>query len=448
MTKYETIVTDLKKAITDGKIKPGGKLPSIRKVCDQFACSKVTAVKAFDLLENEHFIYSVPQSGHYLITKPPAAASESKDNVINFATLAPDEHLLPFADLQHCLSKAFDYYKKDLFSNVYGRGLPGLIQAVGKQLQDYQVFTAEQNIMITSGTQQAINILSGMPFPNGHNNVLIEQPTYFGAIQSLEMNKVKAIGIPRTKAGINFDELERLCRDGDIKFFYIIPRFHNPGGFSYSNHEKKQILKLAEKYDLYLVEDDYLADLEVDSKADPLFALDTSGRVIYLKSYSKVVVPGLRIAAVVLPPNLTATFENYKRWSDLNTSVLSQGTLEIYIRSHLYDVHTKRLKKIYRHRMGYLKQVTGNCSCDGLQWYIPSSGLVASLKIPSPFHIEGLIKKLKNKNVLLEDTAPCFLSSYLNPRFLRLSVSRVNDGQIKRGIALIDQETKINSEGI
>jgi DNA-binding transcriptional MocR family regulator len=198
-------------------------------------------------------------------------------------------------------------------------------------------------------------------------------------------------------------------------------------------------LHLAVKYDVYLVEDDYLADLEVNSKADPIFAFDDSARVIYLKSYSKILPPGLRIAAVVLPPSLTATFENYKRWSDLNTSALSQGALEIYIKSSMYDVHMKTLKKTYSQRMRYLKQITANSNA-GVQWNIPKSGLLASLEISNSVHSEDFVKKLKMENVLLEGSAACFLTDYCNPQFLRLSVSRANEDQIKRGIAAIDNE--------
>jgi DNA-binding transcriptional MocR family regulator len=439
MIKYEAIIAYLKNEIADGKINPDGKLPSIRKICAKFECSKVTAVKAFDLLEKEHFIYSVPQSGHYLVTKLPAVESRLHENLIDFATLAPDEHLLPYIDLQHCCSKALEYYKKDLFSNQYLKGLPTLIRATCKQLQDYQVFTDEQNVIITSGAQQAINILALMPFPNSRNSVLVEQPTYYGALKSLGINKVRTLGIPRTNNGINFDELEKLFHDGDIKFFYTIPRFHNPGGFSYSNSEKRQILNLAVKYDVYLVEDDYLADLEVDSKADPIFAFDNSARVIYLKSYSKVLVPGLRIAAVVLPLSLMATFASYKRWSDLNTAVLSQGALEIYIKSGMYNVHMKTLKKVYYHRMCYLKQIIAN-SNSRVCWNIPQSGLLASLETDDSLHSVDLVKRLRNENVILEDSNSCFLPIYRNPHFLRLSISRAAEGQIKKGVAAIEKK--------
>ncbi len=189
------------------------------------------------------------------------------------------------------------------------------------------------DICITSGSQQAINILCNMPFPNGKINVLVEQPTYKGVLKTLEISKTPVIGIERKFNGIDFAELERKFACDNIKCFYTIPRFSNPLGISYSNDDKKQILALAEKYDVYIIEDDYLGDLELKNNVYPMRYYDVSSRVVYIKSFSKILLPGLRIAAVVLPKVLMNTFEEHKRWMDLNTSVLSQGALKIYIKS-------------------------------------------------------------------------------------------------------------------
>ena len=113
--------------------------------------------------------------------------------------------------------------------------------------------------------------------------------------------------------GIDFEELERKFAYDNIKCFYTMPRFSNPLGISYSNDDKKQIIKLAEKYDVYIIEDDYLGELEIKNNVYPMYYSDISSRVAYIKSFSKTLLPGLRIAAVVLPKVLRNTFEEYKR---------------------------------------------------------------------------------------------------------------------------------------
>lgn len=444
MTKYEAIINYVKSEILNGAIKPGKKLPSIRKICVQFQCSKVTVVKAYDLLEKEHMVYCIPKSGHYLIKNYLTPSSDAITKKIDFSTAAPDSSILPYEEFQHCINSAMNLYKENLFSNNSTQGFENLILAIVKQLQNYQVFTKKQCIFITTGSQQAINILTKMDFPNNQKNVLVEQPTYHGIIQSIVLNNITAFGIKRDFNGINLDELEKNFKYNNIKFFYVIPRFHNPTGFSYSNEEKNQILNLCKKYNVYIIEDDYLADLEINKKSDPMYALDSSSRVIYLKSYSKILLPGLRVSAVVLPELLLDTFKKYKIWDDLNTPILSQGALEIYIKSGLFDSHKEKLKSIYSKRMKYLKELTNDLSNQNIKWYIPDSGFFANFKVTSDINIQNLIKNLYSKNVLLRDTQDSFLKNCNNTNLVRVSISDVTNVEIDKGVSMILEEINAN----
>ncbi len=440
MIKYQTIIDHIKGSILDGSIKPGQKLPSIRNICEQFQCSKVTAVKVYDLLEKQHVVYSIPKSGHYLIENNSNLNNNLLNDNINFSTSTPDSSTVPYEEFQHCLNQSIDLHKKHLFSPSQSQGLESLIHVISKQLQDYQVFTDKQNLFITTGSQQAINILTIMQFPNNKRNVLVEQPTYQGIIKSLELNGVNAIGIQRTCNGIDFDNLEKIFKYDNIKFFYTIPRFQNPTGFSYSTKEKKQLLKMAEKYDVYIVEDDYLGDLEVNTKSDPIYALDYSSRVIYLKTYSKILFPELRISAIVLPRVLVDAFQRYKKWNDLNTSILSQGALEIYIKNGMFNKHVKKLRKMYYERMHYLKQLTQNLNDCNIKWNIPASGFYASFEVSDNIRTDNVIKRLKSKNVLLSDSNRFYLKDNLNSSLIRLSVSNTNNTKIENGISIILSE--------
>ena len=136
---------------------------------------------------------------------------------------------------------------------------------------------------------------------------MVEMPTYHNMPTLLESLNVPIAGVHRMlDGGLDWDSLERQFAERDIKFFYVIPRFHNPIGTSMTVKEKR-LLRLAQRYDVYLVEDDYLADLEDSARQDPLWAYDTYDRVIYLKSYSKILFPGLRIGVAVLPVALISS---------------------------------------------------------------------------------------------------------------------------------------------
>lgn len=439
--KYEVILNYIKSQISNKKIKPGEKLPSIRDICDKFECSKITASKVYRILEKEHLVYSIPKSGHYLIENSLSDESNFEDYSIDFSTSAPDERILPYEEFEHCLNQTMELYKRSLFLHSDTHGLENLIYTIRKQLQNYQIFTEDRCIFITTGSQQAINILSMMKFPNGKVNVLVEQPTYYGALESLKLNNINVIGINRNKNGLNFNELENIFKDDNIKFFYTIPRFHNPSGFSYSKAQREIILKLAQKYDVYVVEDDYLGDLEIQKKSDPLYAMDVSDRVIYLKSYSKILIPGLRVSAVVLPKVLLNLFEKYKKWNDLSTSILSQGALEIYIRSGMFDEHIKKLKKVYFERMSYLGNLVKSLSSSKIKWNIPRSGFFASFRINQDFmNYNEFIKRLSMRNVYISDPNMFYLADYKDKKLIRLSLSRADNNQIKKGINIILDE--------
>lgn len=183
---------------------------------------------------------------------------------------------------------------------------------------------------------------------------MVEQPTYDIYLRFLETEGIPVYGIARTAAGIDMRELEQRFKSGEIKFFYTMSRYHNPIGTSYSAEERKVIARLAGKYDVYVLEDDYMADLGLERQFDPIFACDESSHVIYVKSFSKIIFPGLRVGAVVLPERLLKTFHAYKIYPD--TSLLSQAALEVYIKNGMYDRHKHKIGSLYESRMRALKE--------------------------------------------------------------------------------------------
>lgn len=444
MSKYQRIVDYIRDEILNGNLNSKEKLPSLREVSEMFECSIGTALTAYNQLEKDHIIFSKAKSGYYIIDSKISRKTNNENTVMDFSSGAPDIETLPYKDFQHCLNNAIDIYKETLFSYCAPQGLNSLIKVIGNHLKDYQVFTKPDNIVITTGSQQALSLLCSMPFPNGNDTVLLEQPTYFGIIKSLELNKIPAIGIERGLNGLDLNELEKLFKYNNIKFFYTIPRFHNPTGNSYNRNEREAIVKMAEKYNVYIVEDDIMADLDMDKKYDPLYSYDISSKVIYLKSYSKILMPGLRIAALVMPEILINTFLDYKKWSDMNSPILSQGALEIYLKSGMFNEHKKNISKLYFEKMKYLKEVTLSLNHPKLKWNIPSSGYFACLYADSNMYYDKIINALNNENIQLLDTSTCFLKEFKTHKYFRLSISKVNNEKIAKGIPVIFNEVKNN----
>ena len=436
MLKYEEIIEYIKNNIKSDKLSHSKRLPSIRSIQKLFQYSTGTVLKAYEKLEQDHIIYSVPKSGYYVVDNF-HNQNLSKHPIIDFSAVNLNAESFPYRNFQHCLNKSIDLYKEKLFTHSDPKGLNSLINVLSKHIQNYQIFANPNNIIITSSAQQALNILSIMPFPNGNSNILVEQPTYYGMIKSLELNNIPTLGINRNFNGINLDELERLFKYGNIKFFYSIPRFHNPTGASYNRHEKQEIIKLSEKYDVYIVEDDVAADLDMNKKNDPMFSYDTSSKVIYLKSYSKILMPGLRVSALILPNLLINKFLQYKKWSDMTSPILSQGALEIYIKNGMFDDHMKQLVSLYNSRINCLKNTLLEYEHPSIHCNIPESGYFGCIHVNGSLKYDEIVSSLHHKNIKIFNTCECFLKEYKCNNYFRITISEVNEKQIIENIPIV-----------
>lgn len=431
-SKYVEIMDEIKLRLREGSLIAGSKLPSVRQLSEDFSCSKNTVIKAYAELEKEHLIYSVPKSGYYVVNEFQDATNEHE--TIDFLSAGPDKNVMPYLEFQHCMNQAIEQYKEELFTYSDQQGFYSLRVQIVKYLQNLQVFTQPERLVVVSGSQQALNLLVSMPFPNGKNNILIEQPTYFGFIESVTLHQATTFGIELSREGIDLDRLEYIFRNNDIKFFYIIPRFHNPLGHCYTNSEKKKIVELAEKYDVYIVEDDFLGDLDPNAKSDPLFSFNPYGRVIYIKSFSEIFLPGLRIATVVLPPLMNNHFSRYKFSSDFNSPALSQGALEIYLKSGMFNSHLKKVKEIYRTKMRILQEACELLLPANTHFSKPSSGFYLSISLPEKVTAKQIVHMLNEQHVYVDDAFRFFLPQYKKENLIRLSISQVNESKIKLGV--------------
>lgn len=436
--KYELIIEHIEKLVKLNKIKQGERLPAIRSMSKKFNCNKSTVIRAYKELEMNHKIYSIPKSGYYLVEKQDLNKKEY--GCIDFSKVMPEPKLLPYKEFNHCINRAVELYKSNLFSYSDTQGLESLRKALINHFVKNQIFTTEEKIFITTGSQQALSILSKMSFPNGKKNILVEQPTYSLIHDLVEMNGDKLIGIDRDYNGIDFDKLERILKEKDIKFFYTIPRFHNPLGTSYSEKDKMRIVDLAEKYDVYIVEDDYLVDIDINKKKLPMYYYDISERVIYVKSFSKAFMPGIRIGAVVLQNKLKDEFLRYKRHYDLNTSVLSQGALEIFINSGMYSNHVKKVRVEYRKKMDCLSECLERIDTSGIQFYIPETGFFIWVRLTKRINIDKLIKRLEEKSIYITPAKKFFIENNLKENSLRLCICKLTVKEIKIGIKVLIQE--------
>jgi DNA-binding transcriptional MocR family regulator len=438
MTKYEEVIKEIKTRIEEGRLLPGERLPSVRTLSKELQCSINSIIKAYAELEKEHKVYSVPKSGYFLVGGK-TTHQKVQSPIIDFSSAGPDRTKMPYRDYQHCMNQAIELYKEEMFQYSEPLGLGTLRHQLSKQLQNLQVFAPPDRIAVVSGSQQALDLLVSPPFPNGKEMICVEQPTHFSFIESITSRGLKAVGIEMKEDGIDLGHLEEIFQTMRIKFFYTVSRFQNPTGYSYSNVEKKRIVQLAQKYDVYIIEDDYMGDLDTRRKADPMFAYDPSGRVIYTKSFSKVLLPGLRLGAAVLPDAMVKDFTKAKFAADVHTPVLTQGALEIYLSSGMYDAHIQKLRKQYKKKGTILKKAYLEYLPKGTSFTGGDSGFYSTIKLPGRMKAKHLTQHLKKQNVLVQDATNMYLEAFRKDNRIRLSVSQVDDALIAAGVKKIGE---------
>lgn len=436
MYKYQKLAESIRENILKGVLKPGEKLASIHSVATEKGCNTDTVIKAYRLLEEEHLIYSAARSGYYVVKV--INRLQDTNTATDLSTVRPPDSINPYKDFYHCMEKSITIYKNKLLEYAPSQGMEELRAVLAKHLMNFHIFTKPQDICITNGAQQAMYILAAMTFPCRGKKVLVEQPTYSVMLQALYCNKVPVAGIKRTGEGLDLEELEAQFRTGDIKFFYTMPRFMNPTGFSYKREEKLKILKLASRYDVYLVEDDYLADLETDEKEDSFYAIGEKDKIIHIRSFSKTLLPGLRLGMAIVPEALKEEFLRYKQSMDLNTPILTQGALEIYLKSSMYKSHVARTKKFYQKKMQVLKEICHSTFGEEVYYHVPDSGIYAFVQTEKNT-AEAVVNRLKKQGILVNSIKNSYLPGFGESEGIRLCVCNCEDKELIRAVKLLKE---------
>ena len=369
-SKYQAVVSFLKKGIESGKFPTGSRLPSIRQLSQDFHCSKDTIQRALLELRHEQYLYAKPQSGYYVLEQGPHQDLEIE---------VTDEHASAYDDFRLCINETLIGRENYLF-NYYDNqeGLEELRQSVHQLLFNQALYCKPDQLVLTSGTQQALFILSQINFPSEGEEILVEQPTYHRMNRLLVAQGLAYQTIERRIDGINLEELEKQFKSGKIKFFYTIPRFHYPLGHSYSDQEKRAILDLANQYGVYIVEDDYLGDLD-SKKGQTFHYLDTEDRVIYIKSFSTSLFPALRLTALILPNALKEAFISYKNILDYDSNLIMQKALSLYIDSQLFEKNRLTRLTLQENYQAQIKKVLEENTCP-LPYYLLHDGLLLDLR--------------------------------------------------------------------
>ncbi len=257
------------------------------------------------------------------------------------------------------------------------------------------------NVLITSGSQQALDLL-GKILINPGDRILVEDPTYLGALQAWNAYGAEYVPVPSDEEGIDPGALEAAMRCG-AKFLYLIPTFQNPTGKTLSEERRKKIIQLSDHYGIPIIEDDPYGQLRFEGETvSPIMALDGAarddcagcynGNVIYLSTFSKIMAPGLRLAWVIAPPEIIRKMVMAKQGIDLNTSTFNQALAYEVGRDGFIDQHIQLIRKVYKERRDVMLEALTEFMPQGVSWTHPQGGLFLWATCPEKINTESLLK--------------------------------------------------------
>lgn len=342
MHKYQQIRAEIQYDLEQGTYKKGERIPSVRTLMRQYHCSRETILKALQQLKEQRYLYPIAKSGYYVLEDRQRLKPHRLSEV-------PHSQTLSLEDFRACLNESLlDVEAVFTEEGVAAQGDPALVHTLIPLFASYGVYAKAEQMVITTGTQQALYILLQMI---GSSGILLEQPTYRRMNQLVAALRIPYQTIERTldADGIDLRQLEALFASGTIQYFYTISRFHNPLGVSYTDTVKKRIIALAQQYQIYIIEDDYMADYET-GQANPLHYFDTAERVIYVKSFSSILFSSFKIGGVVLPKPLVEQFIAIKQLLDYDSNLLMQKSLALYIENGMFQKHRQQMVDAYQRK--------------------------------------------------------------------------------------------------
>ena len=365
-----------------------------------------------------------------------------RPEVISFAGGMPAPQVFPVEKFKEACDRVLT--DNPTVALQYGptEGYLPLRQFLVEQMARYGILASVDNVMVTSGSQQALDLIAKLLINRG-DRILVESPTYLGALQAFDLMGAEYVTVPIDDHGLNTAYLENALRSGP-KFMYILPNFQNPGGVTLSEDRRKELVLLSDKYGIPIIEDDPYGQLRYEGEhKTPLFVLDranlqrdtgyTLGNVIYLSTFSKLLAPGMRIAWIVAPPEVIARLVQLKQSTDLHTSTFAQMVTYEAARDGFLDEHVKLIRRVYSERKDAMLRALSDYFPEEVTWTHPHGGLFLWVTLPSGVNTRRLLDDALKHDVAFVPGDPFFAEGEKGSH-MRLNFSNATPEMIREGI--------------
>ena len=478
---YVQLRDQLRALVHSGELRTGDRIPASRELATQLGVHRTTVANAYAELESEGMIQGHVGRGTYIcgspakqFTPPPRTngngggmrwesifADERADenltrlmpevppDSIAFITARPSEEFFPVEEFRRCCNAVLRSEGRHVLQLGASDGYEPLKRVLIEFLRAEGLHLRSEQLLITDGCQQAIDLVC-KAFLRPGDSVALENPTYPGAVAIFAGARVRmlAVGVETDSrrighVGMDLDALESVLLQNRVKFIFVTPDFHNPTGTMLPLAERRRILEIASHYQVPIIEDSIYARLRLRGTALPsLKALDKSGNVIQIDSFSKIAFPGLRVGWCIGPENAIERLRLVKQSTDLHTDQLAQATLAEFVRRGYLARHIAKMKKVYRGRLEAMEAALEKHMPKEATWTRPEGGMSVWVTLPPGFDAGELLIHLRERGVLFVPGRYFYLQNP-QPNTLRLGFAALDEKKIARGVQTFSELLKV-----
>ncbi len=442
---YLQLADTLADQIEAGTYGPGDRIPSVRKLRDQFGVSLTTVLEACRVLEDRGLVQTRAQSGHYVRPRRPVLRSEPEESrptvgaqrvdaslavKLNLGIGNPQEptlgaavqgtELMPIAALNRLLGHVLRHQPAACHSYDAPPGSPVLRRSIAQRGGDAGYAVSADDIVITSGAKEAV-YLSIKAVTGAGDTVAIESPAYYALLEVLSSLGLRALEISsHPRHGINLDDLARALETQPVAAVALVSNFSNPTGSCMSDDAKRRLVGLLDRHDVPLVEDDVYGELVFEGpRPSAIKAFDTRGLVLYCSSYSKTLSPGLRVGWAI-PGRYQNQVELLKLVVNQATAVAPQLALAAFLDSGGCDRHIRRVRRMYRDQMASMIDAVERHFPDATRLTRPGGGHVLWVQLPEGVDAMDLYADAERAGIRIAP-GPMFSPSHGYREFVRLN---------------------------
>ena len=473
---YRQICQRLREAILSGELAEGVRLPTERALASELGVNRTTVMNAYNELASEglieghvgrgtlvrrnQFSYNGDdfenEAASWLLGLPAGereilgsdalwlselASTSDYGEIISLAPATPSPNLLPAEMLNSIFADGLLRARQSALGYCPVEGLHSLRVGIAASMRKHGVAVDAQHILVLSGSTQGIGLI-GRFLLNPGDEVVVEVPTYLGAIQAFRALNARVIGVPTDNEGMRIDLLESILARHRPRLIYTLPTFQNPTGVVMSPERRRRLLLLAKRYQTPILEDDPYGEIYFEGKRpQPLKALDTNGQVLYLSTYSKILAPGLRVAWLAAPEPVIERLSLHKQVFDLNTNALGQWAVSEILRRNLLDDHLATIRQMYRQKRDVMLQAISTHWPQEVRVSRPNGGFHLWCRLPVDMRSRSLLREAANEQVAFVIGEPFHVDGGGQQHF-RLSYAFPEMDLIEEGVRRIGNAIK------